>query len=111
MKQNIQKKPPPKQINTIDEKHTELLKLFHENETETIPRLLAEKERLKAIIPTLQDHQIDAYMEIRDKILDIKSKIKELKQEKRNIYWIIQSIFSIILKKKRRFHPGTITKM
>jgi len=102
MNQNIQKKPPPKQINTIDEKHTELLNLFHENETETIPRLIAEKERLKAIIPTLQDHQIDAYMEIRDKILDIKSKIKELKQEKKK-YLLDNSkyIFNYFEEKKK----------
>ena len=102
MNQNIQKKPPPKQINTIDEKHTELLNLFHENETETIPRLLAEKERLKAIIPTLQDHQIDTYMEIRDKILDIKSKIKELKQEKKK-YLLDNSkyIFNYFEEKKK----------
>jgi len=102
MNQNIQKKPPPKQINTIDEKHTELLNLFHENETETIPRLLAEKERLKAIIPKLQDHQIDAYMEIRDKILDIKSKIKELKQEKKK-YLLDNSkyIFNYFEEKKK----------
>jgi hypothetical protein len=102
MNQNIPKKPPPKQINTIDEKHTELLNLFHENETETIPRLLAEKERLKSIIPTLQDHQIDAYMEIRDKILDIKSKIKELKQEKKK-YLLDNSkyIFNYFEEKKK----------
>jgi hypothetical protein len=102
MNQNIQKKPPPKQINTIDEKHTELLNLFYENETETIPKLLAEKERLKAIIPTLQDHQIDAYMEIRDKILDIKSKIKELKQEKKK-YLLDNSkyIFNYFEEKKK----------
>ena len=102
MNQNLQKKPPPKQINTIDEKHTELLNLFHENETETIPRLLAEKERLKSIIPTLQDHQIDAYMEIRDKILDIKSKIKELKQEKKK-YLLDNSkyIFNYFEEKKK----------
>jgi len=102
MNQNLQKKSPPKQINTIDEKHTELLNLFHENETETIPRLIAEKERLKAIIPTLQDHQIDAYMEIRDKIFDIKSKIKELKQEKKK-YLLDNSkyIFNYFEEKKK----------
>ena len=102
MNQNLQKKPPPKQINTIDEKHTELLNLFHENETETIPKLLAEKERLKAIIPTLQDYQIDTYMEIRDKILDIKSKIKELKQEKKK-YLLDNSkyIFNYFEEKKK----------
>ena len=103
MNQNLQKKPPPpKQINTIDEKHTELLNLFYENETETIPRLIAEKERLKAIIPTLQDYQIDTYMEIRDKILDIKSKIKELKQEKKK-YLLDNSkyIFNYFEEKKK----------
>ena len=102
MNQSIQKKTPPKQINTIDEKHTELLNLFHENETETIPRLIAEKERLKAIIPTLQDHQIDTYMEIRDKILEIKFKIKELKQEKKK-YLLDNSkyIFNYFEEKKK----------
>jgi len=82
MHQN-QTKKPPKQSNTIDEKHTEMLNQFHEIETETIPKLTAEKERLKSLIPTLKEHEIDAYMDIRDKVLDIQKKIKELKQQKK----------------------------
>ena len=36
MNQTIPKKPPHKQSNTIDEKHTEMLNQFYENETEII---------------------------------------------------------------------------
>ena len=83
MSQSISKKPPQKQTNTIDEKHTEMLNLFYINETEIIPKLTEEKTRLKSLIPNLKDHEIDAYMDIRDKIQDIQYQIKELKQQKK----------------------------
>ena len=34
-------------VNTIDEKHTEMLNHFHDIETNTLPKLIAEKNRLK----------------------------------------------------------------
>ena len=83
MSQSISKKPPQKQTNTIDEKHTEMLNLFYINETEIIPKLTEEKTRLKSLIPNLKDHEIDAYMDIRDKVQDIQYQIKELKQQKK----------------------------
>jgi hypothetical protein len=83
MSQSITKKPPQKQTNTIDEKHTEMLNLFYINETEIIPKLTEEKTRLKSLIPNLKDHEIDAYMDIRDKVQDIQYQIKELKQQKK----------------------------
>jgi hypothetical protein len=83
MSQSLTKKPPQKQTNTIDEKHTELLNQFYINETEIIPKLREEKTRLKSLIPNLKDHEIDAYMDIRDKVQDIQSQIKELKQQKK----------------------------
>jgi len=83
MSQSIAKKPPQKQTNTIDEKHTELLNQFYINETEIIPKLTEEKTRLKSLIPNLKDHEIDAYMDIRDKVQDIQLQIKELKQQKK----------------------------
>ena len=102
MNQIISKKPLPKQSSTIDEKHTEMLNYFHEIETEIIPNLKLEKDKLKSVIPTLQDHEIDAYMEIRDKILLIKKQIKELKQEKKN-YLLDNSkyIFNYFEEKKK----------
>jgi len=73
MNQN-QKKLQPKTTNTIDEKHTEMLQTFHEIETVIIPELLREKEHLKSLIPKLKEHEIDAYMDIRDKVLVIQKK-------------------------------------
>jgi len=78
-----QKKLQAKPINTIDEKHTEMLNSFQEIEDTTIPKLLKEKERLKSLIPNLKEHEIDAYMDIRDKVLNIQKQVKELKQQKK----------------------------
>jgi hypothetical protein len=80
-KQN--QKTQVKQVNTIDEKHTEMLASFHEIETNTIPNLIKEKERLKSLIPKLKDYEIDVYMEIKDKVIEIQKQVKELKQQKK----------------------------
>jgi len=102
MNQCITKKPPPKQSNTIDEKHTEMLNQFYENETETIPKLIEEKERLKSLIPNLKDHEIDSYMDIRDKVQEIQSQIKELKlQKKRYLLDNSKYIFNYFEEKKK----------
>ena len=78
---------PPKFIsNTIDEKHTEMLQQFERIDTEIIPTLIIEKKRLINLIPTLQESQIDQYLDIRDKILDIKKKIGELRKQKKNYF-------------------------
>jgi len=80
---NQKQKKVPKQMNTIDEKHTEMLNLFHENETTTIPKLIEEKEILKSKVSSLKEHEIDAYMEIKDRVTFINKQIKELKQQKK----------------------------
>jgi len=85
MSTTLQKRPP-QQNNTIDEKHTEMLNRFHSNETEKVPRLEQEIDNLKTKVKTLQDNQIDQYMEIRDKIRANKLKIKEIKQEKKQYF-------------------------
>ena len=64
----MHKKLHVKNVNTIDEKHTEMLRLFDEIDNVTIPELMAEKERLKAKIPTLKENEIDTYMDIKDKV-------------------------------------------
>jgi len=101
MNQNS-KKLVPKTTNTIDEKHTEMLQSFHEIETTTIPNLVAEKERLKSLIPNLKEHEIDAYMDIRDKVLAIQRQIKDLKsQKKRYLLDNSKYIFDYFEEKKK----------
>jgi hypothetical protein len=80
---NQKQKKVPKQMNTIDEKHTEMLNLFHENETATIPKLIEEKELLKSKVSSLKEHEIDAYMEIKDRVTFINKQIKDLKQQRK----------------------------
>ena len=71
------------QSNTIDEKHTEMLNSFNEMETETIPKLIEDRANLKQKIQTLTPNQIEEYMDIRDKIILIKSQIKSMRSEKK----------------------------
>ena len=68
---------------TIDEKHTEILNQFHQAEIETIPKLIVEKNGLKAKIRELSVNQIDTYMDLRDKIDAISVQIKTLKNSKK----------------------------
>ena len=74
------------QNNTIDEKHKEMLNKFHENETEKIPELQKEIEDLKTEAHSLKENQIDRYMEIRDKIIYNRQKIKDLSKEKKQYF-------------------------
>jgi len=86
MNKTAQKKATLPTINTIDEKHTEMLNHFNTIETITIPNLMTEKNRLKSIIPTLKDSQIDEFMDIRDKIESIGSQIRNLKSQKKTLF-------------------------
>lgn len=83
---NSQQNQQQKTINTIDEKHKEMLRSFEEIETVTIPALNIEKKELKSKILTLKEHQIDVYLDIRDKIEQIKSQIKELRNRKKRYF-------------------------
>lgn len=109
-KKNIQATQTKSNPNTIDEKHTEMLNLFHEIETTTIPNLVAEKTRLKNLIPTLKDHQIDEYMDIRDKILAIQVQMRSLKSQKKH-YLLENSkyIFDYFEQKKQISNTSNLT--
>ena len=72
----------PQTPSTIDEKHTEMLNQFQDNENIQVPKLSQEIEQLKQRAKTLSSHQIDEYMDIRDKILAKKAQIKTLKSGK-----------------------------
>ena len=71
-------------VNTIDEKHTEMLNHFHDIETNTLPKLIAEKNRLKHRLSKLANTNIDLEMEIKDKIQSIRTKIAALKTQRTN---------------------------
>ena len=49
----------PQTPNTIDEKHTEMLNQFHNNEENQVPKLIQEIAQLKARAKTLVDNQIE----------------------------------------------------
>ena len=60
-----------------------MLNLFHTYETEKIPFLIQEKERLKNHLKTLNDNQIDEFMESKDQIEKITKELRTLKSEKK----------------------------
>jgi hypothetical protein len=68
-------------INTIDEKHTDILKQFNEIETTTIPKLNLEKDILKSYIQSLNANQITEYLDARDRINQIRNEISRYKKE------------------------------
>lgn len=89
-------------VNTIDEKHTEMLNHFHEIDTNTLPKLITEKNRLKHRLSKLANANIDIEMEIKDKIQAIRQKIQSLKSQRSN-YLLDNSkhIFQYFEDKKR----------
>lgn len=80
---SVSKKIQSKPINSLDEKHTEMLNYFHEIEFSIVPNMLSEIENLKNKIKELDDSQIDLFMDIRDQITSLKSKIRHLKSLKK----------------------------
>jgi hypothetical protein len=69
--------------NTIDEKHTEMLNHFHTIETEQIPALINEKHILLSRFKYLDDGKIEEQMDIKDKLEEIRVKIRDLKSQKK----------------------------
>jgi len=96
------KKVHPKQMTSLDEKHTEMLDLFNENETETIPRLQIEIEELKTQIKSLPTNQIELKLDMKDQIKEKRALIKHLKEQK-NKYLLDNSqyIFDYFEQKKQ----------
>jgi len=96
------KKVQPKQMTSLDEKHTEMLDLFNENETETIPRLQIEIEELKTQIKSLPTNQIELKLDMKDQIKEKRAHIKHLKEQK-NKYLLDNSqyIFDYFEQKKQ----------
>ena len=95
------------QANTIDKKHTEMLDLFHDNETRLIPSLLEEIEVIKNKIKSLTNEPIEIYLDLRDKILSIKSNIKQLKSEKKRYLLDNSKYIFQYFEQKQQISSGT----
>ena len=68
-------------LNTIDEKHTDMLRQIHNVAEEIIPRLNSEKEQLKRYIRTLTSDQVSECLDARDRINDIRTEIRNHRKE------------------------------
>jgi hypothetical protein len=78
--------PIQHQILSIDVKHDQMLEYFNHLEDTVIPNLESEKQNIKDCIRKLQNHEIDKYMDLKDKLKEISSKIKKHKNEKKNYF-------------------------
>ena len=89
-------------MTSLDEKHSELLSQFHENETILIPKLFTEIEELKTQYHSLPKKQIETRLDIKDQIKEKRALIKVLKSQK-NKYLIENSqyIFDYFEQKKQ----------
>ena len=84
---------------TIDRKHSEMLDYFDKNETEKIPEL---KSQIQKLVPNLTSKNMDVAMDAKDKIANLKAKIKQLRAEKKH-YFLENSkyIFNYFEEKKQ----------
>jgi hypothetical protein len=100
-----------KYSSTLDGKHTEFVNEFAKNEMDDIPRLKEERHQLKLSLENSANMTIEDIMEIRDRITEITSSIKKLKDKKIN-YYLDNSkyIFEYFQSKKNINNVGETTK-
>lgn len=75
---------PQNSVTTLDNKHTELLQEFNDDETVKIPELLKKKNHLIKKMSKVQN--IDKQLEIGDEIKNISIEIKKLKSRRKKYY-------------------------
>jgi len=71
------------QLNTLDEKHNELLDYFYSIETKKIPEIESKLIELKNAAKLLDETKIEQYLDTKDKIKLLKAELKILKNEKK----------------------------
>ena len=76
-----------KAIITIDKKHDEMLEYFNNNDELIIPELKEKKQKYINDIKNLPKNDIDTYMDLKDNINEINKKIKEMKREKKKVFY------------------------
>ena len=71
---------------TIDKKHSQMIERFEHIETTIIPELHTQLQLLKQQKKTLNENQMDEYLDMQDKISSIKVEIKKLRNEKKHYF-------------------------
>jgi len=97
------------QANTIDEKHNELLEHFRNIEIMRIPEIENEINILKDQAKKLNEGQIEQYLDIRDKILSLRSEFKLLKGEKKRYLLDNSKYIFHYFEQKQQISTGTVT--
>jgi hypothetical protein len=97
------------QANTIDEKHNELLEHFRNIEITKIPEIEREIIALKEKVKTLDESQIEQYLDIRDKILSLRTEFKLLKGEKKRYLLDNSKYIFHYFEQKQQISSGTVT--
>jgi len=97
------------QANTIDEKHNELLEHFRDLEITKIPEIEKEIIILKGKVKTLDESQIEQYLDIRDKIISLRSDLKLLKFEKKRYLLDNSKYIFHYFEQKQQISSGTVT--
>jgi hypothetical protein len=97
------------QANTIDEKHNELLEHFRDIELTRIPKIENEINILKDQAKKLNEGQIEQYLDIRDKILFLRSELKSLKGEKKRYLLDNSKYIFHYFEQKQQISSGTVT--
>ena len=97
------------QANTIDEKHNELLEHFHDIEITRIPEIENEIIILKDQAKKLNEGQIEQYLDIRDKILYLRTELKSLKGEKKRYLLDNSKYIFHYFEQKQQISSGTVT--
>jgi hypothetical protein len=99
---NNQKNVKYTKINTIDEKHTEMVNRFMDIELHKIPELQLELKQIKRALKTCDGISIEKIMDLQDSYKKIKKDIANMKNEK-NKYFLENSkyIFKYFEDKKK----------
>jgi len=99
---NNQKNVKYTKINTIDEKHTEMVNRFMDIEVHKIPELQLELKQIKRALKTCDGISIEKIMDLQDSYKKIKKDIATMKNEK-NKYFLENSkyIFKYFEDKKK----------
>ena len=92
-----------KTLVTLDNKHSEFVSKFDNYEEEVIPALLEEKEFLMSEITGNSLISLDELLDMKDRIKEITTEIRELEREKKEYYLTnTKHIFSYFEKKKQQ---------
>jgi hypothetical protein len=97
------------QANTIDEKHNELLEHFRDIELIKMPEIEKEIQLLKEKAKTLDESQIEQYLDIRDKIQTFRLELKLLKGEKKRYLLDNSKYIFHYFEQKQQISSGTVT--